>query len=83
MIYLIHYDRSAAKLVAMKQFAQSERQQAEKVRLDTELELLKSGISHEIVLLEATNEEELRKTHRRYFEALEDLLNPAAIAKAA
>jgi fructose-1-phosphate kinase PfkB-like protein len=83
MIYLIHYDRSAAKLVAMKQFAQSERQQAEKVRLDTELELLKSGISHEIVLLEATNEEELRKTHRRYFEALEDLLNPAAIVKAA
>jgi fructose-1-phosphate kinase PfkB-like protein len=83
MIYLIHYDRSAAKLVAMKQFAQSERQQAEKVRLDTELELLKSGISHEIVLLEATNEEELRKTHRRYFEALEDLLNPAAIAHAA
>jgi fructose-1-phosphate kinase PfkB-like protein len=83
MIYLIHYDRHAAELVAMQRFTPNERQRAEQVRLDTELELLKSGISHEIVLLEATNEEELRKTHRRYFEALEDLLSPAAIAQAA
>jgi hypothetical protein len=83
MIYLIHYDRRTAKLVMMQPFTDNQRQQAEKARLDTELELLSSGLSREVVLLEATNEEELRKTHRRYFERLEDLLKPAAIAKAA
>jgi hypothetical protein len=83
MIYLIHYDRRAAKLVTIQPFRRDQRQQAEKVRLDRELELLRSDTSHEIVLLEASNEVELRKTHRRYFEGLEELLKPAAFASAA
>lgn len=74
MIYLVQYDRSSANLVKLQEFLTSERQHAEEARLTVELELLATKTPYEVVLLEASNEEELRKTHRRYFEGLDELL---------
>jgi hypothetical protein len=77
MIYLIQYDRGAGKLIELEEFPASDKQRAEEARLNMELLLLRSNIFHEVVLLEATNQEELRKTHRRYFERLDQFMVPA------
>jgi hypothetical protein len=77
MIYLIQYDRRAGALVRVDEFVSTQRHDAEDARLRIELDLLRSGVAHEVVLLEASSQDELRKTHRRYFERLEQLLHPA------
>ena len=74
MIYLIQYDRSAGRLVRLQEFPSDKKKHAEETRLCVELELLETRVSQEVVLLEATSEDELRKTHRRYFERLDQLL---------
>jgi hypothetical protein len=43
-----------------------------------ELELNRIGTVHEVVILEAATEEALRRTHRRYFENLSELVNSPA-----
>lgn len=73
MLFLIQYDRSAAKLVSIEKFDDTRRMDAERARLSLELSLHSDGIEDEIVILEAASEEALRKTHRRYFESLEEL----------
>ena len=75
MIFLIEYDRSQGRLITFKTFKDSARQEAEDARLQLELELNRGGIEHEVVLLEAASEEALRRTHRRYFEDLAELVN--------
>lgn len=77
MIYLIQYDRLSGQLLRLQGYSSDEKRRAEEDRLCVELALLKSKTAHEVVLLEASNEEELRKTHRRYFERLEQLLTQA------
>ena len=81
MIYLIQYDRKQGQLVRVDAFPAESKQGAEEARLRMELQLLGSHVSREVVLLEAKNEEELRKTHRRYFERLDQLLteSPATV----
>lgn len=74
MIYLVQYDRTKAKLVKLQEFPAEDQRRAEGARLVVELDLLKANEAQEVVLLEASNEKELRKTHRRYFEKLEQLL---------
>jgi hypothetical protein len=71
MLFLIEYDRPQGQLVSIEQFTDS--QEAEGARLDLELKLNRSGIAREVVLLEATTEQALRRTHRRYFENLSEL----------
>ena len=80
MIYLIQYDRSTGKLVRLQEFPSDKKEYAEETRLCVELELLGTRVSQEVVLLEATSEDELRKTHRRYFERLDQLLTEAPAA---
>ena len=77
MIYLIEYDRQAGTLVRVREYSPEERHLADEVRLKVELDLLSTNVAHEVVLLEASNQVELRKTHGRYFEKLEQLLRPA------
>ena len=77
MIYLIQYDRSTGKLVRIQEFPAEKKDGAEAARLRLELDLLTSRITQEVVLLEASSEEEVRKTHRRYFERLDQLLTEA------
>ena len=68
MIFAIEYDRPSGSIVTFRVFDDSERLEAEKLRLEIELDLNRRGIDHEVVLLEAANEDALRRTHRRYFE---------------
>ena len=77
MIFLIEYDRPVGHIVRVNVFEDSERSTAENSRLEIELSLNSSRIDHEVILLEATNEEALRRTHRRYFETVADIAKSA------
>jgi len=68
MVFLIEYNRLEGQIVTFKTFKDFERHDAETARLDLELDLNRRRIEHEVVLLEATSETALRRTHRRYFE---------------
>jgi hypothetical protein len=77
VIYLIEYNRDSGELHGLEEFSPTDRRKAEEKRLCIELDLLRTGFSLEVVLLEASSQDELRKTHRRYFERLDQLLAPA------
>lgn len=68
MIFLIDYDRLRGQVVRFEPFKDTERIEAETLRLDIELALQRQNLDREVVLLESTTEEALRRTHRRYFE---------------
>lgn len=74
MLFLIEYDRNHGRIVKLEVFEDSERQKAEDSRLEIELALNRRGVEREVVLLEAATEEALRRTHRRYFEDLDELV---------
>ncbi len=68
MLFLIEYDRLQGSIVQLQEFDDDSRVVAEDARLKLELDLNRQGIDHEVVLLDAPNEEALRHTHSRYFE---------------
>lgn len=68
MLFLIEYKRSEGRIVTLKTFDDAERSKAERSRFEIELELNQKKIDHEVVLLDAADEQALRRTHRRYFE---------------
>lgn len=74
MIFLIEYDRRQGLIVNFETFEDSERAEVEKIRLDIELALSRKGVDHEVVLLQATSQDALRQTHRRYFENPQELV---------
>lgn len=75
MIFLIDYRRRSGSIRLFKSFAESERQEAERLRLEVEI----SGRADaEIVWLEAKDEETVRKTHARYFKTAAELLRTSA-----
>jgi hypothetical protein len=74
MLFLIEYDRNRGEIVTLKTFDDSERDIAEDARLEMELILDGLGIKHEVALLDAATEDALRRTHRRYFENLTELV---------
>jgi hypothetical protein len=78
MIFLIEYNRTRGEIVTFKTFDDTERQTADDARLELELELNRLGTEREVVILEAATEEALRRTHRRYFENLSELVNSPA-----
>jgi hypothetical protein len=67
MMFLIDYDRAKGTVVALKTFVNSESSAAYSALLEIELENYRKGIEREVVLLDAENEEALRRTHGRYF----------------
>lgn len=73
MLFLIEYNRNQGRLVNFQSFGHTERERAERARLDTEIDLNRRKVEHEVVLLEAESETALRRTHRRYFESLDEL----------
>ena len=75
MIYLIEYDRPNGRIVTFEKFDDTERVKAETARLHLDLKLSHNSVEHEVVLLEADNEEALRRTHRRYFEDISQIIN--------
>jgi len=77
MIFLIEYNRSEGRVLTFRNFDESQRQDAEDLRLNIELALNRKGVDHEVVLLEAESEDALRRTHQRYFADLTQLLKSA------
>ena len=74
MLFLIEYDRNRGRLLTFERFDESEKRKAQDARLELELKLNRLGLNHEVVILEAASEEAVRRTHRRYFEDLADLV---------
>lgn len=68
MFFLMEYDRPKGKIINITRFHDNDRTKAENQRLMIEMELYKLHVDREVVLLEAINEDALRRTHRRYFE---------------
>ena len=73
MLFLIEYDRPKERIITFKSFTDNERAEAQKQKFDIELALNRSGIEHEVVLLDAMDEDAIRRTHRRYFEDLSQI----------
>jgi hypothetical protein len=74
MIFLIEYNQSEGRIVTIRNFDDSQLREAEDSRLEIELALNRNGIDHEVVLMDAASEVDLRRTHRRYFEDLRQIL---------
>ena len=64
---------SRGSIVQLREFDDNSREIAEDARLDLELDLIRQGVEHEIVLLDAPSIEALRHTHGRYFESVAEL----------
>lgn len=79
MLFLIEYDRSRGQIITFRKFGDSDHQNAADVRLEMELALNRIGIEREVVLLDAASEKALRRTHRRYFEDLSELVNSPSL----
>ena len=77
MTFLIDYDRRKGRLVSIKRFKEDQVEEAKNLRLQLELSLGDAREWREVVLLDALDEEALRRTHRRYFEKLSELAEPA------
>jgi hypothetical protein len=78
MIFLIEYSRPQGRIVTLRKFADSERAKAQDERLDIELALNPNDAAqHEVVLLEASDETALRRTHQRYFHDLSQIIKSA------
>lgn len=77
MIFLIEYNRNEGRLVTLRDFDDSQRNEAEDSRLGIELDLKRKGIDHEVVLLDAASEHALHRTHQRYFSDLSEILKSA------
>lgn len=73
MIFLIEYDRNSGRIVSKTPFQDLDREHAYESRLQLELELHAKKVHHEVVLLEASTEEDLWRTHARYFRNLSEL----------
>jgi hypothetical protein len=83
MIYLIEYDRPTRSTLLFKTFDDRDLPTARRERLQRELELNRLGLlmQHEVVLLQASSEQLLHRTHDRYFENLPDeVRNPLVAA---
>ena len=82
MIFLIHYDQRAGKIVSMQRFDEPEREDAERARLELEISLHRQQRDEEeVVILEAESEEAIWKTHGRYFRTVEQLIAASNVAR--
>jgi hypothetical protein len=74
MIFLLEYDRKRGTLRKLKRFSAVDRAQAQRERLDIELSFSKSHVPCEVVLLEASDELTVRRSHQRYFKSSRELV---------
>jgi hypothetical protein len=73
-MYLLIFDRDHPASVEVKEFR--DRTVAIKRLIEAE-QLRKENPTLEVVLLNAADEADLRRTHSRYFESIDELLEPA------
>ena len=75
MFFLVEYDRAKCKTVFFERFVDADAERAQQARLAREIAINQAGADHEVVLLEASSEEILKRTHARYFEKIDELLD--------
>ena len=77
MLFLIEYDRRGGTLTKFESFPNDQNDDVLAKRAKLEISLRDSGKleSHEVVILQAKSEAILRRTHRRYFETTESIIN--------
>ncbi|MCC6696845.1 MAG: hypothetical protein IT365_14535 [Candidatus Hydrogenedentes bacterium] len=73
MVFLIEYNRPEGRVVSMQRFEDAELSCAYDAQLELELALLHRGIAHEVVILQAASEEQLRRMNMRYFCSPEEI----------
>jgi CHASE1-domain containing sensor protein len=78
MLFLIEYDRLRGEIVSMTTYADAQREHVDEARLQLELRLRREATKREIVVMEAANEDALRKTHARYFKSAQALAPSAS-----
>jgi hypothetical protein len=78
VIFLIQFDPQCEQLKVFERFEDALRATAQAAKQNLELDLLRQGIRDEVVILEAASEDVIRRTHRRYFETLEEMLEKKA-----
>lgn len=78
MYFLIDYDRRAGKMNSFSAYPVEQRASAEEKRLELELAHNAAGLIREVVILQAPSEAHIRRTHRRYFETIEQLVKLAS-----
>lgn len=81
MMFLLQYDREAGRLLSFRSFPEGDAAAAQQARLELELSLNRRGILHEVVVLDAANEDDLRRTHRRYFAGASELASAAEVGE--
>jgi hypothetical protein len=74
MIFLLQYDRKQGTVRKLKSFPFAARAEAQRERLKIELSLHKTRVPDEVVLLEAADEQTLKRTHQRYFKTPRELV---------
>ena len=73
MIFLLQYNRANGRIDRIDEFPDTEREIAANIRLEIELDLARRGIERDVLLLEASSMEALRRTHRRFFEDVSEI----------
>jgi hypothetical protein len=66
-IFLLIYDRRLHRLTRVSEFEQARRQEAMDARYEAELSAMRAGRDEEIVILEASSLDALKRTHGSYF----------------
>jgi hypothetical protein len=72
VIFLVIYDRLGGDLITFEKYEDDQIAQANSDRLQAEIENATNG-DVEIVILRSDSEEQVRRTHARYFETLAEL----------
>ena len=73
MIFLIEYDRPRRQILTFEEYDDTQRDVADRRRLELELRTGHDR-NREIVSLQAADEDALRRTHRRYFETAREII---------
>jgi hypothetical protein len=74
--FLLVYDRPTGDLVQFREFADYGDALNERFRL----ERVRTNPHHEIVVLSAESQDNLKRTHSRYFKSVEEQLRSATLA---
>ncbi len=65
--FVLVYDRRAKRLVALKEFDDGERTQADAFRMEAQRHAFADGLDEEVILFQASSREVLQRTHGSYF----------------
>ena len=80
MVFLMQYRRREGRLVTFGQYDEIT-SRLSVIEDELEIRLNAANIDDEVVLLEAADQEALRKTHRRYFENPAEIFNSSELSR--